>query len=233
MTDFSLMDKKAVDEWQTKSIQDTWRIFRIMSEFVEGFQTMSSLGPCVTVFGSARLKEDHPYYHQTVEIARKLVESGFGVITGGGPGLMEAANRGAFEAKGTSVGLNIELPHEQFSNRFVDPDKLITFDFFFARKVMFVKYAMGFIAMPGGFGTLDELFESLTLVQTGKARVFPIILVGKKYWGPLVDWVKNTLKEEGFISPEDMDLIRVTDDADEVVKVITDFYKKHRIKPNF
>ncbi|MBN8587963.1 MAG: TIGR00730 family Rossman fold protein [Rhodothermia bacterium] len=233
MTDFSLMDKKAIDDWQTKSIQDTWRIFRIMSEFVEGFQTMGSLGPCVTVFGSARLKEDHPYYQQTVEIARKLVESGFGVITGGGPGLMEAANRGAFEAKGTSVGLNIELPHEQFSNRFVDPDKLITFDFFFARKVMFVKYAMGFIAMPGGFGTLDELFESLTLVQTGKARVFPIILVGTKYWGPLVDWIKNTLKEEGFISSEDMDLIHVTDDADEVVKLITDFYKKHRIKPNF
>ncbi|MBL7979015.1 MAG: TIGR00730 family Rossman fold protein [Bacteroidetes Order II. Incertae sedis bacterium] len=233
MTDFSLMDKKAIDEWQTKSIQDTWRIFRIMSEFVEGFQTLSSLGPCVTIFGSARLKEDHPYYHKTVEIGQKLVERGFGVITGGGPGLMEAANRGASQGKGVSVGLNITLPHEQFSNPYVDPDKLITFDFFFARKVMFVKYAMGFIAMPGGFGTLDELFESLTLVQTGKARIFPIVLVGKSFWEPLVTWIKSTLKEGGFISPEDLELIHVTDDSEEVVNIITDFYKKHRIKPNF
>ncbi|HCR49240.1 MAG TPA: TIGR00730 family Rossman fold protein [Bacteroidetes bacterium] len=227
------MDKKTIDEWQTKSIQDTWRIFRIMSEFVEGFQTLSSLGPCVTIFGSARLKEDHPYYHMTAEIAKKLVERGFGIITGGGPGLMEAANRGAFEAKGVSVGLNITLPHEQFSNPYIDPDKLITFDFFFARKVMFVKYAMGFIAMPGGFGTLDELFESLTLIQTGKARIFPIVLVGKSFWEPLVTWIKNTLKEGGFISPEDLELIQITDDSEEVVNIITDFYKKHRIKPNF
>lgn len=227
------MTKEEVDAWQTKSIRDTWRVFRIMSEFVEGFQKMSLLGPCVSIFGSARLKPDHPSYQMAVELAEKLVKNGLGVITGGGPGIMEAANRGAKNAHGTSVGLNIVLPHEQAANPYVDVDKLITFDFFFARKVMFVKYAMGFVAMPGGFGTLDELFEALTLIQTKKARRFPIVLIGSGYWNGLIGWMREQLVEGGMISPEDIDLFQVTDDIDEAVKIITDFYQKHSIKPNF
>lgn len=228
-----LMDKETEDAWQTKAIQDTWRVFRIMSEFVEGFQTLSALEPCVSIFGSARIKPDHPYYEKTVQIAQKLVASGFGVITGGGPGLMEAGNKGARESGGTSVGLNIVLPHEQKANPYVDIDKLITFDFFFARKVMFLKYSMGLIAMPGGFGTLDELFESLTLIQTGKARRFPIVLMGTEFWGGLVDWIKNRMLTDGLISASDLELIRLTDDLDEAVQIVTDYYKHHRIKPNF
>lgn len=230
---FDRLSDAEMNAWQTKAIRDTWRVFRIMSEFVEGFQTMSRVGPCVSIFGSARLKPDHPHYQAAEVVAKKLVAAGFGVITGGGPGIMEAGNKGAQEAKGASVGLNIALPHEQSHNPYIDPDKLVTFDFFFARKVMFVKYALGFVVMPGGFGTLDELFEALTLIQTQKAKVFPIVLFGSTYWNGLVDWIKEQLVAEKMISPDDMDLFHVTDDADEAVQIISDFYKKHRIRPNF
>jgi uncharacterized protein (TIGR00730 family) len=230
---FDKLSEPELNDWQTKAIRDTWRVFQIMSEFVEGFQTMSQVGPCVSIFGSARLKPDHPYYLAAESVAKKLVEAGFGVITGGGPGIMEAGNKGAKEMDGISVGLNIKLPHEQSFNPYIDSDKNITFDFFFSRKVMFVKYALGFVVMPGGFGTLDEFFEALTLIQTKKAKVFPIILFGSEYWGGLVEWIKARVLEEKMISPEDMNLFHVSDDPDETVAIIADFYKKHRIHPNF
>jgi uncharacterized protein (TIGR00730 family) len=183
-------------DWPEIKVSDSWATFKIMAEFVEGFEKMSKIGPCVSIFGSARTKPDHPYYKLSEEIARKLVHAGFGVITGGGPGIMEAGNKGAFEAGGKSVGLGIELPFEQFFNRYVDRDKNINFDYFFVRKVMFVKYAQGFIAMPGGFGTLDELFESLTLIQTHKVAQFPVVLVGTEFWGGLIDWIKTVMLEK-------------------------------------
>jgi hypothetical protein len=205
-----------------------------MAEFVEGFEKMSKIGPCVSVFGSARTKNDNKYYLLAEEIGRKLVSAGFGVITGGGPGIMEAGNKGAFEAGGKSVGLNIELPFEQFHNRYIDHDKNINFDYFFVRKVMFVKYAQGFIAMPGGFGTLDELFESLTLIQTHKVARFPVVLVGSEFWGGLLDWMKNTMCEkEKNINSEDMFLFKVVDTAEDAVNHILDYYSEMSIRPNF
>jgi uncharacterized protein (TIGR00730 family) len=205
-----------------------------MAEFVEGFEKMSKIGPCVSVFGSARTKNDNKYYLLAEEIGRKLVSAGFGVITGGGPGIMEAGNKGAFEAGGKSVGLNIELPFEQFHNRYIDHDKNINFDYFFVRKVMFVKYAQGFIAMPGGFGTLDELFESLTLIQTHKGARFPVVLVGSEFWGGLLDWMKNTMCEkEKNINSEDMFLFKVVDTAEDAVNHILDYYSEMSIRPNF
>ena len=205
-----------------------------MSEFVEGFEKMGKIGPCVSIFGSARTKEDNPYYGQAVEIASLLVKNGYGVITGGGPGIMEAGNKGAHQEGGKSVGLNIELPFEQFNNIYIDPDKIINFDYFFVRKVMFVKYAQGFIVMPGGFGTLDELFEAITLIQTEKIGKFPIVLVGKSYWQGLVDWVKNTmLGVENNISPKDLDLLQVVDTPEEAVDIINEFYSDHLVQPNF
>lgn len=220
--------------WNENRSKDTWIIFRIMSEFVEGFETMSAIGPCVSIFGSARTKPDHPYYKLATEIAVKLTENGFGVITGGGPGIMEAGNKGAKESGGASVGLNIDLPFEQQPNVFIDRDKSIDFNYFFVRKVMFIKYAQGFIVLPGGFGTLDELFESLTLIQTQKIHPFPVVLVGKEFWGGMIDWLKGTVAEQyGYISPVDMDLFGIVDTAEEAVKYIISFYSKHTLKPNF
>jgi hypothetical protein len=199
---------------------ETWRVFRIQSELVEGFETLYDLGPAVTIFGSSRLGENTPYYRQAVELARMLSDAGFAVITGGGPGIMAAANRGAWEANGTSVGLGIELPFEQGMNEWVDLG--VNFRYFFARKTMFVKYAQGFVVFPGGFGTIDELFEALTLVQTGKVTTFPIILVGSAYWAGLVDWLRVTMNADGKISASDLDLIHVTDDPEEVVSILRD-----------
>ena len=227
------MTRHEVEAWQQGQIKDMWRIFRIMSEFVEGFETLASLGPCVSVFGSARTQPDHPFYEMGVEVGRQLVQHDYGVITGGGPGIMEAANKGARESGGVSVGLNIVIPHEQSSNPYVDPDKCIDFNFFFVRKVMFVKYAQGFIVLPGGFGTLDELFESLTLIQTGKSTRFPVILMGTSYWEGLVNWLKDEMLAAGNISEQDPNLFQLTDDPVEAVQIIDRFYKEHALTPNF
>ncbi|MBL7883954.1 MAG: TIGR00730 family Rossman fold protein [Bacteroidia bacterium] len=224
----------ASKDWNDIKASDSWQIFKIMSEFVEGFEKMSRIGPCVSIFGSARTKPDNLYYKLAEEIAFKLTKEGYGVISGGGPGIMEAANKGAKTAGGKSVGLNIVLPFEQESNPFVDQDKNINFDYFFVRKTIFLKYSQGFIAMPGGFGTLDELFESITLIQTNKVAHFPIVLVGKKYWEGLLTWVKQTmLLEEHNISEKDLQLFNVVDTADEAVQIIVEFYSKYMLKPNF
>ncbi len=207
--------------------EDPWRIFRIMAEFVDSFETLSHLGPAVTVFGSARTKPTDPYYKAAVAISRGLAKHHLAVITGGGPGIMEAANRGAAEAKGKSVGLNIELPFEQKGNRYANVP--VNFHYFFSRKVCFVKYSMGFVFMPGGFGTLDEFFEVVTLVQTERISRLPLICYGKDYWGGLLKWAKTSLDKGGYISPGDLDLITLTDDPDEVVKQILDY--KRRIGP--
>ncbi len=220
--------------WNEIMSSDSWVVFKILAEFVEGFDKLAKIGPCVSIFGSARTKSENPYYKMAEEIGEKLVKNGYGVITGGGPGIMEAGNKGAHEAGGKSVGLNIELPFEQHANPYIDPDKNINFDFFFVRKVMFVKYAQGFVVMPGGFGTLDEFFEALTLIQTKKIGRFPIILVGKKYWQGLLDWIENTMLEaESNINREDLKLFNLVDTADEAVTVINEFYGKYLLKPNF
>jgi uncharacterized protein (TIGR00730 family) len=213
--------------------EDVWSIFKIMGEFVEGYDKLFKIGPCVSIFGSARSKPDSKYYKMAEKTAKKITEKGFGVITGGGPGIMEAANKGAREGRGKSVGLGISLPFEQGVNEFVDPDYVIDFNYFFARKVMFVKYAQGFIVFPGGFGTLDEFFEAMTLIQTNKVTRFPIVLVGTEYWKGLVGWIKKTMIENKTISAEDVDLFKLTDDYNEAVDVICDFYKKHSLSPNF
>lgn len=220
--------------WNEIKTNDSWGIFKIMSEFVNGYEKIGRIGPCVSIFGSARTKTDDPYYKLAEEIAFKVSQAGYGIITGGGPGIMEAGNKGAHLGKGVSVGLNIELPFEQHFNPYIDADKNLQFDYFFVRKVMFVKYSQGFVVMPGGFGTLDELFEAITLIQTKKIAKFPIVLVGSGFWGGLIDWVKSTLLEKYHnISPEDMDLIKIVDSADEVVEVIDAFYKKYNLRPNF
>nr|WP_298998946.1 TIGR00730 family Rossman fold protein [uncultured Allomuricauda sp.] len=219
--------------WNEIKTNDSWALFKIMGEFVTGFEKMSAIGPCVSIFGSARTKPGDPYYELAVNVAQKVAEAGYGIITGGGPGIMEAGNKGANLAGGTSVGLNIDLPFEQHDNPFIDSDKSLDFDYFFVRKVMFVKYSQGFVVMPGGFGTLDELFESITLIQTNKIHKFPIVLVGSDFWGGLLDWVKNTMLKEGNISPGDLDLIKLVDSAEDVVEVIDDFYKGHTLSPNF
>jgi uncharacterized protein (TIGR00730 family) len=221
-------------DWSEIKVKDSWQIFKIMAEFVEAFEKLGKIGPCVSIFGSARTKPDNQYYILAEEIAFKLTQKGYGVITGGGPGIMEAANKGANKGGGMSVGLNIELPHEQYSNPYIDVDKLISFDYFFVRKVMFMKYAQGFIVLPGGFGTLDELFEALTLIQTRKVAAFPVILVGKKYWGGLIEWIKSSLLEqEKNISEIDLELLSLVDTADEAVMNIEKFYSKYLHKPNF
>lgn len=219
--------------WNEIKANDSWAIFKIMGEFVNGFEKMSAIGPCVTIFGSARTKEDANYYQLTVNIAKKVSEAGYGIITGGGPGIMEAGNKGAHLAGGTSVGLNIELPFEQNDNPYIDDDKSLDFDYFFVRKVMFVKYAQAFVVLPGGFGTLDELFEAITLIQTNKIGKFPIILVGKSFWIGLIEWIKNTMLVAGNISEKDLDLIRIVDTEEEVVEIIDAFYKGHTLSPNF
>lgn len=221
-------------DWSEIKSANSWVIFKVMAEFVEGFEKLARIGPCVSIFGSARTSPDHKYYKLTEEIAAKLVRHGYGVITGGGPGIMEAGNKGARSEKGKSVGLNIVLPFEQGANAYIDLDKLINFDYFFVRKVMFVKYSQGFIVMPGGLGTLDELFEAYTLIQTKKIARFPIVLVGKEFWGGMMDWIKTTvLEKEKNVSAEDLNLISLVDTADEAVKVIDDFYSQYLLSPNF
>lgn len=220
--------------WTEIKSDDSWALFKIMSEFVEGYESLRRIGPCVSIFGSARTDATEPQYLQAAtDIAEKLTKKGFGIITGGGPGIMEAANKGAQKGSGPSVGLNIDLPFEQSSNPYIDPDKNLNFDYFFARKVMFVKYSQAFVVMPGGFGTLDELFEAITLVQTGKIDRFPIILYGAEFWEGLKNWVDTTLKGTGKISPNDTDLIRVANDADQVVEIIEDFYQEKGYTTNF
>jgi len=220
--------------WHEIHITDSWRVFKILSELVEGFEKLARIGPCVSVFGSARTHFNDKFYRLAEDIAFKLVQNGYGVITGGGPGIMEAANKGARRGNGKSVGINIDLPFEQRPNQFIDSDKLITFDHFFVRKVMFMKYAQGFIVLPGGFGTFDELFEALTLIQTRKIGKFPIILVGQKYWRGLVEWIKtDMLAEEHNISSEDLDLFTVVDTSDEAVNTIKEFYSRYLLSPNF
>lgn len=233
MNDESAMNDFAHKDWNEIKTNDSWAIFKIMAEFVDAFEKLARIGPCVTIFGSARTREDHKYYELAEEIAYKITLEGYGVITGGGPGIMEAGNKGARRGGGKSVGLNIELPFEQHSNQFIDQDKLITFDYFFVRKVMFMKYAQGFVVLPGGFGTLDELFEALTLIQTRKVGKFPIILVGKDYWGGLFEWIKNTMLKEKNISATDLDLFKMVDTADEAISIIKRFYDSYLLKPNF
>jgi len=210
--------------------RESWKIFQIMAEFVEGFERLVQIRPSVSIFGSARTEPDHPYYLKTVEIARELSDAGFSVISGGGPGIMEAANKGAYEGKSPSIGLNIQLPHEQSGNPYQDIS--LTFRHFFSRKVMFVKYAAAYVVMPGGFGTLDELAEILTLVQTGKTRRIPIILVYKDFWCGLLDWLKNTMAVEGTINPEDLNLIQIIDDPKEILDAIFSHYETCGFEPS-
>ena len=231
--DRKIREKFKQKTWNEIRTNDSWAIFKIMAEFVEGYERLGKMGPCVSIFGSARTKEDHEYYKLAENIAYELTQNGYGVVTGGGPGIMEAGNKGAHRGKGTSVGLNIELPFEQHDNPYIDKDKSLDFDYFFVRKVMFVKYSQGFVVMPGGFGTLDELFEAITLIQTKKIGKFPIVLVGRKFWSGLIDWIKNTMITEGTISPNDLDLISIVDTEDEVLDVINTFYKKYSLSPNF
>ena len=221
-------------KWNETKTNDSWSIFKIMGEFVEGYERMSAIGPCISIFGSARTIQDDKYYKLAEEISSEIVNRGYGVISGGGLGIMEAANKGANKKKGKSVGLCINLPFEDTHNKFIDKDKQLYFDYFFVRKVMFVKYAQGFVVMPGGFGTLDEFFEAVTLVQTYKAERFPIILVGSKFWKGLIDWIKNTLlTEHKNISKEDLDLFYVVDTKDEVIDVLENFHKNYNFSPNF
>lgn len=219
--------------WNEIKTNDSWSIFKIMAEFVEGYERLAKIGPCVSIFGSARTKPGDKYYLLAEKIGYELTKHGYGVVTGGGPGIMEAGNKGAKKGHGTSVGLNIELPHEQHENPYIDSDKSLDFHYFFVRKVMFIKYSQGFVVMPGGFGTLDELFEAITLIQTKKIGKFPIVLVGKKYWGGLIDWINNTLVAESKISKTDLDLIALVDTEKEVLNVINAFYKKYSLTPNF
>ncbi len=225
---------QAKKTWSDIKANDSWAIFKIMAEFVEGYEKLARIDPCISIFGSARTLPNDSNYILAKEIAQKLSEHGYGIITGGGPGIMEAGNEGAQLGKGDSVGLNIDLPMEQSSNPYIDPDKLINFDYFFVRKVMFVKYAQAFVVLPGGFGTLDELFEALTLIQTEKIGKIPIVLVNRKFWEGLVEWMQRTLLEKfQNISPEDMDLFHLADTTDEVLDIITKFYKKDGFSPNF
>jgi uncharacterized protein (TIGR00730 family) len=228
--------RKAFSErdWNEIKSADSWAIFKVIAEFVEGFEKLSKIGPCVSVFGSARTASDSPHYIMAEEISAKLVRHGYGVITGGGPGIMEAANKGASSEKGKSVGLCIKLPFEAKGNIYIDPDKMIMFDYFFVRKVMFTKYSQGFVVLPGGFGTLDELFEAFTLIQTIKIGRFPIVLVGREFWEGLIEWIKNTLLQKyNYISKEDLDLFYLVDDASEAVRVIDEFYSKYLLTPNY
>lgn len=220
--------------WNEIKTTDSWQVFKMMSEIVEGFEKMAKIGPCVSLFGSARTKPENPYFTLAEDIAYGLTQSGYGVITGGGPGIMEAANKGAAKGKGKSVGLNIDLPFEQHHNPYIDKDKLIEFDYFFIRKLMFVKYSQGFIVLPGGFGTLDELFEALTLIQTHKIGKFPIVLVGTDFWGGLIDWLEKTmLQKEENIGKDDLLIFKLVDTAEDAIKEIDDFYSRYLLTPNF
>ena len=229
-----IQDKLKQKPWNEIRNNDSWAIFKIMSEFVNGYESMARIGPCVSIFGSARTKPEDKYYKLAENIAYKICKAGYGVITGGGPGIMEAGNRGEHRGEGISVGLNIVLPFEQHYNPYIDKDKNLNFDYFFVRKVMFVKYSQGFVVMPGGFGTLDELFEAITLIQTKKIGKFPIILVGTTFWSGLMDWILAVMIErEKTVSLDDMKLIKIVDTEDEVVDVLDKFYKKYDLSPNF
>ena len=229
--------KQKMRKWgQMVKGENSWTMFKVISELVEGFETLNEIGPCVSIFGSARTKPDHPYYKKAVDIARLLTEAGYGVITGGGPGIMEAGNKGAHLYGGRSVGLNIDLPFEQGYNKYIDLDANLSFRYFFVRKVMFVKYAQAFVALPGGFGTLDELFETLTLVQTRKITKLPVVLVGTEFWSGLKDWIKTAMLEQNSnINPEDLDLMPITDNPEEVVRLINEFYaeESEALRPNY
>ena len=221
------------ENWIEKS-HDSWSVFKIMGELVEGYEKLSQLGPCVSIFGSARTKPDNKFYKETVEISESIVKLGLGVITGGGPGIMEAANKGAQKAGGVSVGLNIDLPHEQMPNTFIDSDKVIDFDYFFVRKVMFVRYAQAFVVMPGGFGTLDEFFEAITLIQTHKIERFPVILYGSEFWSGCIEWIKNIVcKKFNNVSEDEMFLFEVVDSKNEIIEILKKFYDKKKFAPNF
>jgi uncharacterized protein (TIGR00730 family) len=228
------LTKIKLRDWTETRAHSSWQVFKIMAEFVQGFEAMAKIGPCISIFGSARTKPGEAYYELTFEVARRLAEEGFGIITGGGPGIMEAGNKGANAAGGRSVGLNIALPFEQGSNQFVDGDKGIDFDYFFVRKVMFAKYSQGFIMMPGGFGTMDEFFEIATLIQTRKFTQTPMICMGSEYWSGLFDWMRSTmLDKHGNISPGDLDLIKLFDSAEDVVSYLHEFYSHNKLQPNF
>ena len=220
-------------DWSEIKSNDSWSIFKIMAEFVEAYDKMAKAGPCVAIFGSARTKPTHPHYLQAVEVGEKLARAGYGVITGGGPGIMEAGNKGAKQGEGVSVGLNIDLPFEQFHNIYIDRDHYLEFDYFFVRKVIFVKYSQAFVIMPGGFGTLDELFEAMTLIQTKKIARRPIVLLGTTYWSGLFDWIQNVQLKEGYNSASDLSLFKITDSSDEALAFIDDFFRSHALSPNF
>lgn len=221
-------------KWLEVKAGESWSILKIASEFVSAYDRMTSIGPCVSIFGSARTEPDNPDYINAVEVAQTIAEEGYGIISGGGLGIMEAANKGAYKAAARSVGLNINLPFEQKANEYIDKDKMILFDHFFVRKVIFVKYSQAFVVMPGGFGTLDELFESLTLIQTKKIDNFPVILFDSKYWSGLIDWLKSSMLREGNISEADLDLIHLVDTKEEVVEIIQNYYQNTGIlRPNF
>jgi len=228
---------KPQKKWSEIKGENSWTMFKVIAEFVEGFERMNKIEPCVSIFGSARTKPGTKYYELAVDVAKRLVQEGYGVITGGGPGIMEAGNKGAKLAGGTSVGLNIELPFEQSHNPFIDIDKNLNHNYFFIRKVMFVKYAQAFVTMPGGFGTMDELFEVLTLIQTGKIDRVPVVLMGVEFWSGMEDWIRHTLLEiHGNISEKDLDLVLITDDIDEVIEYINNFYAEEAVgelKPNY
>ena len=220
--------------WSESKGHSSWQIFKIMAEFVDGFEALAKLGPCISIFGSARTQPGHGHYELAVEISKRLAEEGFGIISGGGPGIMEAANKGAQLGGGKSVGLNIELPFEQHSNPFIDRDANLNFEYFFVRKTMFTKYSQGFIMMPGGFGTMDEFFEVATLIQTGKMLQVPLILVGNDYWRGLVSWMQEVMMERvGYVSPEDINLLQIADTAEEVAQHVLNFYSKNPLQPNF
>ena len=229
---------RSMKQWTKLKGENAWTMFKVISEFVDGFEILNNIGPCIAIFGSARTKPGHPYYEKAVHIAKRLTEEGFGIITGGGPGIMEAANKGAKLSGGVSVGLNINLPFEQHNNPWIDADKSINHRYFFVRKVMFVKYTQAFVVMPGGFGTLDELFEALTLIQTKRISRVPIVLVGVSFWSGMKAWIREVMcEQENHISPEDLDLIPITDDPEEVVRIINDFYQMdhpdNELRPNF
>ena len=221
-------------DWTETKAHSSWQIFKIMAEFVQGFENLAKIGPCISIFGSARTKPGHKYYELAAEIATRLAQEGFGVITGGGPGIMEAANKGATMASGRSVGLNIDLPFEQNTNPYLDRETSMNFDYFFVRKVMFTKYSQGFIMMPGGWGTMDEFFEVATLIQTRKFTQTPMICIGSAYWNGLFNWMRETMLEvEGNISPGDLEMIKIFDTADEVVQYLSEFYTHNKLQPNF
>lgn len=224
---------KVRKDWYEIKTNDSWAIFKIMAEFVNGYEKMAKIGPCISVFGSARTQPNDKYYQMAVNISEMLAKRGYGVITGGGPGIMEAGNKGAQQGGGKSVGLNIDLPFEQSGNKYIDEDSNLKFDYFFVRKVIFVKYSQGFVVVPGGFGTMDELFEALTLIQTKKINNRPVVLIGSDYWSGLMDWIKNVMLAQGNISEPDLDLFKIVDTEEEAIKFIDDFFKTHALTPNF